>query len=904
MRSLLPLTFVLFLAALGGCQPEGAAIRTGALTATPMVSGALNFGSTTVGGPRAWQTEGTVAFGGGVFLTAWTPGFNITTPVTYLIRNRATDGMFLDETPIVIEGNADAPVLGSDGKDFLISWIGYKVIHIARVSGDGKVLDTPAIEFHQPGGLWLYHQAIAYGGGNYLLVWDENTPGQANGHLNDILAARVDPATAKMVGPIIHVTTLPSDDVRPAVAFDGTNFLVVWEDHRDAMPAIYGNRMRPSDGALLDGANGFRVGSSASGQAPAVAFGGGEYLVAFQAGTSLAGARIRPADHSTPDPTELTLATSASTAALDPPKLAWDGAHFVLTWRTQDTPQQYLATRVDPDTGKVLDPSGLALGTSKYDVRGANGYDVAAGGGRILAVFSPMRDGGTTPTDLIYDTKGAWIDPASGALARPVFGFPQTADWQQYPDCSSDGQHHLVVWQERTGGHFEIRGARVSNADGTLYEPDSFTISSGAIEQVYPRTASNGSNHLVVWCDGASLRAGRVKGSDGSLLDGAGIALPGKSGAPSSGRPFYGVASDGSDYLVLWTEEAADPVRLRAARVRGSDGVLLDTTAISVAADGSRRLFPRVAFSGSRYLAAWLDDASDELLAVRIATNGTVLDSTPIGLGKHADATALDLAGDGENVLVAVTEPAGIRARRVRMADGAVLPDAELLLTADHDGAALAFDGERYLLASRRTAVGTSYQYRITRVSRAGTLLDGAPIDVVTRTDSPGYELGLSSGTGGRALLVYDIFDTIGAATSRARAHLLTDPPPPPSPDAAVPDAALPPEAGTPDSSAPDVAASVFDGPLDDGGAPVPDGGASTPDGGATADAGAVDGGITPTADASSADGAIPLPVYDAAAERPGKGKSSGGCQLGGRPPSGGWALVTLALMLWRRRRR
>ena len=72
MRSLRSLTFVLFLAALGGCQPEGAAIRTRALSATPMVSGALNFGSTTVGAPRGQQMSATVAFGGGTFLTAWT----------------------------------------------------------------------------------------------------------------------------------------------------------------------------------------------------------------------------------------------------------------------------------------------------------------------------------------------------------------------------------------------------------------------------------------------------------------------------------------------------------------------------------------------------------------------------------------------------------------------------------------------------------------------------------------------------------------------------------------------------------------------------------------------------------------------------------------------------------------
>ena len=497
--------------------------------------------------------------------------------------------MFLDETPIVLTGNFEPPAMGSDGKDFLIAWIGYKIINIARVSGDGKVLDTPAIEFRQPGGLHVYHPALAYGGGNYLLVWEEATLGQTSA--DERHHGRPGGSGNRQDGGAGHQRNHAAHRRRrPGVAFDGTNFLVVWEDHRDAMPAVYGNRVRPSDGALLDGANGFRVGNSASGQAPAVAFGGGEYLVAFQAGTSLAGAR--PTRPITARPIPRSSRWPRAPRARRWIRRGWPGTDRTSCWpgarRTcpsSISPRASIPTPArcsNPATSRSATPGTTPRIQRVQTSRRAVG---ASWPSSAPSATAPRPTSSTTP-------RGRRSTPASGALARPVFGFPQTADWQQYPDCSSDGSHHLVVWQERAGAHFEVRGARVSNADGTLNEPDSFTISSGAADQVYPRTASNGSNHLVVWCDGTSLRAGRVKGSDGSLLDGAGIALPGKSGAPSSGRPFYGVASDGTDYLVLWTEEGADPVRLRAARVRGSDGMLLDTTAISVAADGSRRLFP------------------------------------------------------------------------------------------------------------------------------------------------------------------------------------------------------------------------------------------------------------------------------------------------------------------------
>src|SRR5205814_258563 len=116
-----------------------------------------------------------------------------------------------------------------------------------------------------------------------------------------------------------------------------------------------------------------------------------------------------------------------------------------------------------------------------------------------------------------------------------------------------DQPHHRR--QSGRGGHRGGFGDGVWDQDGTSLDPAGLTIaSSSPADQVLPRSASNGSNHLVVWWDGTSLRAQRVKGSDGSLLDGAGLALPATPGVWSSDAPRYDVASDGTDYLVLWLE--------------------------------------------------------------------------------------------------------------------------------------------------------------------------------------------------------------------------------------------------------------------------------------------------------------------------------------------------------------
>jgi hypothetical protein len=241
------------------------------------------------------------------------------------------------------------------------------------------------------------------------------------------------------------------------------------------------------------------------------------------------------------------------------------------------------------------------------------------------------------------------------------------------------------------------------------------------------------------------------------------------------------------------------------------------------------------------------------------------------------------LAGDGENMLIGWADSTGTKARRMRLSDGTMLDAADLPLVPGGRASTLTLDGESFNLAWFDSRDIGPTKLVLTRIARTGALLDTGAIPVATLDQYAPWSIGLSAGGGERVLVAYDIYDSSAEArTNRVRAHLLSELLPPG--DAGVPaDAML---AG--DGSAA-------------GGA---DAGVSDTTAGADATT-PFDTAASPTADASSAaDGAIPLPAYDAAAERPGKGKSSGGCQLGGRPPSGVWALVTLGLMIWRRRRR
>jgi hypothetical protein len=77
------------------------------------------------------------------------------------------------------------------------------------------------------------------------------------------------------------------DQTRPAVAFDGTNFLVTWQDTRDiptdTSANIYASRVTSSL-EVLDSAGILVAGTREEDYVPAVAWGGSDYLIASQRG--------------------------------------------------------------------------------------------------------------------------------------------------------------------------------------------------------------------------------------------------------------------------------------------------------------------------------------------------------------------------------------------------------------------------------------------------------------------------------------------------------------------------------------------------------------------------------------------------------------------------------------------
>jgi hypothetical protein len=159
-------------------------------------------------------------------------------------------------------------------------------LHGVLVKPDGTVspsfLIAPDISTH-------LHPSVAFDGTNFFVVWEQlPTSGATVGSIYGVLVSD----SGSLVDAPFAISTAPNGQSSPSVAFDGTNYLVVWLDMRNQTvptgvpyPDIYGARVSTA-GALLDGtaaSGGFPINNGGTLQrySPSVGVSGAEYLVSW-----------------------------------------------------------------------------------------------------------------------------------------------------------------------------------------------------------------------------------------------------------------------------------------------------------------------------------------------------------------------------------------------------------------------------------------------------------------------------------------------------------------------------------------------------------------------------------------------------------------------------------------------
>jgi len=392
------------------------------------------------------------------------------------------------------------------------------------VSGAGAVQDpaglpiTTAASFQEA-------TVVAWNGTNFLVAWMDSRSGTNS----DVYGARVNAAGVVQDPADIPISTNINDQHAPALAWDGTNYLVAWEDSRSGTSSdIYGARVSAA-GAVQD-ASGIPISTATSDQiSPTLAWDGTNFLVAWidlRSGPTydIYGTRVSAAG-AVQNSAGIPISTAADNQYF--PALEWDGTNFLVAWQDfrSGTSFDIYGARVS-GAGAVQDATGIPISTAASDqLRPA----LAWNGSNYLVAWEDLRSGTT------LDIYGARVSAAGAVQDAAGIPISTAANHQAYPDLAWDSTNYLVVWTDFRVGTGDIYGTRVNTA-GAVQDAAGIPISTAAGNQLSPALAWDGSNHLVAWEDarsGSDVYGARVSAA-GAVQDGAGVALAASAASESA----------------------------------------------------------------------------------------------------------------------------------------------------------------------------------------------------------------------------------------------------------------------------------------------------------------------------------------------------------------------------------
>jgi hypothetical protein len=731
------------------------------LTLDPTVSPEIPVSQPTYGPATNYQQAPAVASDGTGFFAVWADDRKIDDTDVFGARIDRW-GNVLDESGILIShaaGGEFAPAIAWDGTNFLVVWedrrSGYvSDIYGSRVSPSGVVLDPTGIPITTNSSSSDLSPAVAWGGNSFLVTWSAAWGGVSSG----ILGARVSPGGSLLDPTPIPISSGPKSELTPTVAAGAQGFFVAWEDRRadpaDASGDIFGTRIA-SDGTVVDPA-GVAISTAAGAQrAPALAWDGTEFLTVWQddrAGpqSNIVGARVS-SQGAVLDPAGITV--SAAAGLQGDPTVAWDGTRFLAAWADgrNGSPDIY-GTRLSPQ-GTVLDASGVAISTSPD---GEVTPALAHSGTQFFAFWQVFFQSGADD-----DVRGARVTGALNVLDPTGIAVATAAPYQFSPSLAWNGKTFLVVWGEARLDHSsEIYGARV-DADGAVLDGTGIPIASTSSLQFDPKVVWSGTRFLVVWTvfhngTGYDISGARVT-SAGSVLDPGGIAIS----TASNSQNYADVAWDGSNYFVVWQDErSGSSSKIFGARVTNS-GSVLDPNGILVSPAANAQVSPTVAWNGSHHLVVWEEvrSGASDIYATRVTSSGTVVDPNGLPISTAiSDQSVPDVAWNGTNFLVVWHARAGsetdIRGARVD-AGGTTLDANGISISSapgDQRDPSTAANGATFLVVWKDERSGTP-DVRATRVTGA-TVNDGQGF-VVAGAASRSSQPSVISGAG-KFAVAYD----------------------------------------------------------------------------------------------------------------------------------------------------
>lgn len=596
----------------------------------------------TVAGTGANETQPSLGSQGGEALLVWQSG-------TDLVGARFAGGAFGAPFSVAAGANIEKEpaVSGAVGHDYLVAYtesIGTNDnVRGQRVSLTGA-LSGAAFDI-AVGATGESTPAIAFDGTNHLVIISIVHSGTSN----DIGAVRVNPTGTLVDAAPVDITRTAGAQLFPDVACNGASCFVLWEDTR-----TYGATLRNVFGAQITAepavtvvTNDIPVSAEIRQQTgPAIAIAGTQYLTTFNDTrdldtTSVRAARVDAAG-TVIDATGVTIVTSISN--FQEPAIAQTTSLTDYLWSAgQANDVNLVHVRFNGD-GVQRDPAPRVVSSAA----GAQLHPAATGIG--TNAFTVWQDSRGVDRD-IYAGR---INMGNGnALDGNGIQITNGNGEQVVPKVASTNTSSLIVWQDRRTGTFDILGAVVDN-NGVVLAND-IPICTSAGDQTRPNVAWSAADqvYLVVWNDpngnGLDIRGARVNAA-GAVLDGAcGAVISGAAGAQFGADVVFGSGR----FFVAWEDRrnSANQGDIFGARVNVAGGSIqvLDPNGIAVAqVAGSNQNEVAVAFAGyatGAYIAVWTDDrtlatTSTDIRGAQIAINGAVSAQFVVSATPEAERTA------------------------------------------------------------------------------------------------------------------------------------------------------------------------------------------------------------------------------------------------------------------------
>jgi hypothetical protein len=317
----------------------------------------------------------------------------------------------------------------------------------------------------------LNDPAVASDGTNYLVVWAAELEDFGDWK---IYGARVsgDGSFVQPLGQISPTATAGHSSVVPDVAWNGSSYLVVWQfDFSDTDVDIHGQRVAAS-GALLG--NELIISQPAGFQQRArVVAAGATFYVVWQddrAGNDdIYGGRVNSAG--------TRLDGDGAVVANDPhdeqnPDVAWNGNNFLVVF-------DFVFSSTDIDVhARPVSSSGVAIGTRQV-ISGGGAVEqhptISSQGTEFFVAWEDNRNQATTGTDIYGARLGAAGTVTTGGIA-----ISRAAGAQNEPSIAFNGTY-LVVWLDGRNSRDDLYAARL-NANGAVQDANGFAVSARADE--------------------------------------------------------------------------------------------------------------------------------------------------------------------------------------------------------------------------------------------------------------------------------------------------------------------------------------------------------------------------------------------------------------------------------------